>query len=291
MKAEIRPLSRFAYRSPASLDEAISLLGEHGDRARVLAGGTDLLVWMKKQAVVPDVIVDIGRISRLSFIQVREEGICIGGATPLNKIKSSRDVQNRAPLLVEAIGKLACHPLRNRATLGGNLCSASPAADSAPPLLVLNSTVKLEGPRGERSFPLSTFFLGPGQTLKRPDEILTEVIIPHRSGESAFVKLGRRKGLTLSVVSAAVFCGIVGNKFKEVSVALGAVAPIPFLSKKVGPALKDQGVDSEQIEHAAELIKSEISPITDVRASAEYRREMAGVMVRKALRRAAMGEN
>lgn len=290
MDPEIRPLSRFEYFSPDSLGHALTLLKEYGEGARLLAGGTDLLVWMKKRSASPGVIVDLNKVPELSSIEVRGNDLHIGAATKLNDIKGSKAVQKKAPALSEAIGSLATSAIRNRATIGGNLCSASPAADTAPPLLALDASVTLEGPDGGRTVPLSEFFLGPGRTIRRPDEVLRELMIPWGEGRSAFLKLGRRKGFTLSIASAAAFIVIKDGKFEDVRIALGAVAPVPMRSKKAEEMLKGTAVSEENIGKAAQLVKEEVNPITDVRASAAYRREMACLLAKKVLKRLAMGE-
>jgi CO/xanthine dehydrogenase FAD-binding subunit len=283
MEAETRPLGRFDYVAPSSLMEVIDLLGKYGNEAKLLAGGTDLVVWMKKRSVTPSIVIDTSKVQELSFIEERGELLHIGAGTRLNDIKRSEAVQAKALVLAQAIGQLASYPIRNRATLGGNLCSASPAADTAPALLVLGATAILQGPRGERAVPLAEFFIGPGQTARSPTEILREVAIGPSRGRSAFIKLGRRKGFTLSIASAAGLAFIEGGTFKDVKLALGAVAPIPLLSKIAEQTLKGKTVSEEGIARTAEQVKEEVNPITDVRASASYRREMAGVLARRIL--------
>jgi carbon-monoxide dehydrogenase medium subunit len=290
MEGEIRPLPRFEYFAPTSLDDVVALLGEHKDESKLLAGGTDLLPNMKKRTVWPAVVVDLNRVPELSFVERRGRHIHIGALTRLNDIKDSVTIREKAPVLAEAIAVLAASPIRNRASIGGNLCNASPAADTAPALLVLKASVKLRGPDGERTVALSEFFLGPGETAKKTDEVLTELIIPCEEGRSAFMKLGRRKGFTLSIVSVAGFVTIENGKFMDVRVALGAVAPTPMRSGRVEERLKGVEVNQEGIERAAELVKAELSPITDVRASAEYRREMAYVLTKRVLKKLAMGD-
>jgi carbon-monoxide dehydrogenase medium subunit len=290
METEIRPLSEFDYFAPDSLPGALELIKAHGDKADVLAGGTDLLVWMKKRTASPATIVDINRIRDLSFIEVRDDHLHIGALTRLNVIKESSMVQQKAPLLAEAIGFLASHPIRNRATIGGNLCSASPAADTAPPLLALNASVILESPEGKRAVALSEFFTGPGQTIRKRDEVLKELKIPCREGRWAFLKLGRRKGFTLSIASAAAFGVIRDGKFEDIDVAVGAVAPIPIRSQKIREALKGSQISMEGIEKASKLIQNEVNPITDVRASAAYRREMVSLLTKRVLKKVALGE-
>jgi CO/xanthine dehydrogenase FAD-binding subunit len=285
MDTDTRPLPRFIYLTPGSLAEVLVLLRQHEDTAKVLAGGTDLLVWMKKGVLSPEIIVDLNGVRELSFIEMRGKELCIGSATRLTEIRESKEVQEKAPLLAEAIGHLACHPIRNRATIGGNLCSASPAADTAPPLLALDASVILESAEGERKMALSAFFAGPGQTQRKPSEILKQIVIPYRKGRSDFMKLGRRKGLTLSVVSVAAFVDVQNGRFVDARLALGAVSPIPLICKKAQEQLIGAPVTEETIERASETAKTEVSPITDVRATATYRREMVGVLTKRILKK------
>ena len=291
MEADIRPLPKFECFAPDSLDDVLTLLKEHADGATLLAGGTDLLVWMKKAIVSPRVVVDINKVTVLSFIEMKKDHLHIGAATTLNSIKASQLVQQKTPLLAEAIGLLASYPIRNRATIGGNLCSASPAADTAPPLLALDASAILEGPEGERTVAFSEFFVGPGQTVKKANEILKEIKIPCREGRSAFLKLGRRKGFTLSIASAAAFGRVREGKFENVKVAVGAVAPIPIRCGKVEDALRNCKANQQKIEKASELVKEDVNPITDIRASAAYRREMASLLTKRVLKRIATGED
>src|SRR4030042_4393166 len=215
MEAEVRPLPKVEYMAPSSLKEAFHLLKEYQSEARLLAGGTDLIPKMKKRTITAEIIIDLNRIPGLSGIEIRGDRLHIRGLTRLAEIKESPLVKEKPPALRRGIGLMASPPIRNRATIAGNLCTASPAADTAPPLLVLDALVKMESIRGERIVPLSEFFLGPEKTVMRPDEILTEVIIPVQEGKSAFMKLGRRKAFTLAVVSAAAFARTRKGKFEE----------------------------------------------------------------------------
>jgi len=283
MNTEIRPLPEFEYYAPQSLEEAILLLEQNSPWAKLIAGGTDLLPLMKKRMILPRVLIDLSRIKELSFIDRKGSYLHIGAMTNLNEILGSEIVKEKAPILTEAISQLACSGIRNRATIGGNLCNASPAADTAPPLLVLNASVRLTGPSGERSVPLTEFFLGPGQTTLKPDEIMTEVIIPCKDGKSVFLKLGRRRGFTLSIVSAAVFAEINQGRFERISIAIGAAAPTPLRCYATESALEGKTVNPENIERASLVVRNEVNPIDDVRASAAYRTEMASVLVKRAL--------
>jgi len=291
METEIRPLPKFEYFAPDSLSNIVALLEEYGEEAALLAGGTDLLSNIKRLSRSPNIIVDLNKVPALSFIEIKKDALHIGAATVLNKIKNSPVVQERAPALAEAIGVLASNPSRNRATIGGNLCNASPAADTAPPLLVLDASLTLQGPDSERTVRISEFFTGPGQTVTRADEVVKEIIIPFKRGRSTFLKLGRRKGFTLSIASVAAFGVITDGKFEDVRVALGAVAPTPVRCRKVEEALSGVAVNEDRIENAARLVNEEVSPITDVRASAAYRKEMSYVLIKRALKKIAMGED
>jgi CO/xanthine dehydrogenase FAD-binding subunit len=289
MEAEVRPLPKFDYVAPASLSEALKLLRDYQERAKVLAGGTDLVVRLKKRLAFADVIVDLNGISELSCIESVGDHLHIGGLTRLAQIKESPIVKDRASVLAQAISIMASPPIRNRGTIGGNLWNSSPAADTAPPLLVLDASVKLQSADGERVIPLSQFFVGPEENVARADEILTEVMIPLQEGNSAFIKLGRRKAFTLSVVSVAAYAMANNGKFDEVRVALGAVAPTPIRSLKVEEALTGGDVSEKAIQESAKLVKGEVNPITDVRASAEYRREMSYVLTKRVIGKVGLG--
>jgi len=291
METEIRPLPKFEYFAPDSLNNIVALMKEYGEEAALLAGGTDLLSNIKRLSRSPNIIVDLNRVPALSFIEIKKDALHIGAATVLNEIRKSPVVQERAPALAEAIGVLASNPIRNRATIGGNLCNASPAADTAPPLLALDASLTLQGPDSERTVGISEFFTGPGQTVRRADEIVKEVVIPFKRGRSTFLKLGRRKGFTLSIASVAAFGVITDGKFEELRVALGAVAPTPVRCWKVEEALRGVAATEERIEKAARLVKEEVNPITDVRASAAYRKEMSYVLTKRALKKIALRED
>jgi len=289
MEAEVRPMPKFDYVAPSSLTDALKLLHDYQGKGRVLAGGTDLLVRLKKRLASAVTIVDLNGISELSYIEAIGECLHIGAVTRLARIKESPIVKEKASALAQAISVMASPPIRNRGTIGGNVCNSSPAADTAPALLVLDASVTLRKLDGERIVPVSQFFVGPEENVAGEDEILTEVIIPLQEGNTAAVKLGRRKAFTLSVVSAAAYAEAHDGKFGEIRLALGAVAPTPIRCLKVEEALRGQDVTEKVIEKAAELVRGEIKPITDVRASAEYRSEMSYILTKRVLEKVALG--
>lgn len=297
MSDELRPLPAFEYVAPRSLAEAIVLMKQHGGAAQLLSGGTDLLPRMRKRKCAPSVIVDMNGIPGLSFIEMRGNDLHIGAGTRLTELHESRIIKEKAGALAAALRVMASPGIRNRATIGGNLCNGSKCADTPPALLVLDASVTLRGADGERIVPLSEFFTqrgkpvpGFGKTAIRADEIMTEVIIPCRQGGSTYLKLGRRKGSSIAIASVAAFAAITNGKFEDVRIAVSAIASAPVRGRKVETALKGMPVSAENIETASALIREEIEPISDVRGSATYRKEMASVLIRRALTRIATEE-
>jgi CO/xanthine dehydrogenase FAD-binding subunit len=297
MSAELRPLPVFEYAAPTSLAEAVLLLKQHGTSAQLLSGGTDLLPRMRRRKNVPGIIVDLNGIPESSFIEARGNELHIGAGTRLTELLESRIVKEWAGALAAAIRLMGSPGIRNRATIGGNLCNGSKCADTPPPLLVLDATLTLLGPDGERSVPVSEFFTGRakampgcGKTAMRFDEVLTEVIIPVKQGSSTFLKLGGRKGSSISIASVAAFAAIKNGTFEDVRVAVGAVGWIPVRGRTVETALTGAPVNKENIEKASALIKEDIEPTSDARASASYRTDMAFVLTKRALMRLVAGE-
>ncbi len=276
-------LPKVRYFKPRNLNEALELISKLSN-FKLLAGGTDLVLDMKIGRVKPEVLVDIPGLGELKFI--KDEGQCvrIGALTTLQEILESDIVKRKIPVLSEAVLEMASWQVRNVATLGGNLCNASPAADTAPPLLVLNSSVKLVSTDGERVVPISKFFLGPRKTVMEENEILAEVIVPVEEGSgTSFIKLGRRNAFTLSVVAVATLVKVSNGKFSDVRIALNSVAPKPLRAFHAEEFLKGKEVSLDNVSKASELVLEDISPIDDVRASARYRREMSVVLTKESL--------
>lgn len=292
MIIETRPLPAFEYAAPTSLAEAIGLLREHGGAAKLLAGGTDLIPRMKKRKSAPSLVIDLTRVSGLSFIDVRPDAVHIGGGTPLAALYDSAVLREHAGALADAVRVMSSPGIRNRATLAGNLCNASRCADAPAPLVALNASAKLCSGAGERLVAMADFFTAAGsaKTVIRADEVLTEVIVPLQQGRSAFLKLGRRKGSSTAIVSAAAYAEIQNGVFKEVRVAVNAIGSTPVRSPAVERALQGAPATREEIARASVLVKGEIDPISDDRASSAYRKEMAPVVIKRTLTKLAIGE-
>ncbi len=275
----------FEYFEPKMLREALELLAEKGRDAKVLAGGTDLLVQMKIGKIEPKYLINIKRISELEFIKEENQGIRIGALTKLRRIEKSEIVKERFPALYEAVRSMGSVQIKNMGTIGGNLCNASPAADTAPPLLVYDAKLKLASLEGERVVPIDEFFTGPGETVLRPGEMLTEIFVPYQPQNtgSAFIKVAR-VSMDLAKVNVAVSLTLEGGVVKRARIALGAVAPTPVRAREAERFLEGRSPSEEDFRRAGEMASGEIKPITDLRSTAWYRREVSKVIVADALR-------
>jgi CO/xanthine dehydrogenase FAD-binding subunit len=282
-------LPKFDYHAPTTIDEACSMLAHFGAKAKILAGGTDLLVSMKKKLLSPEKIISLNRIEGLNEVNYQNgTRLVLGPLGTAANLFNSKLIQEKIPILVQGAGKLGSPLVRNRATLGGNLITARPASDLAPPLLVLSAEVVLKGPKGERTIPLEKFFLGPGQTAIQVDEILTQILIPMTQGAGAYIKLGSRKALEIALVNAASFLELAPDgSIKQARVALGAVAPIPMLAPSAAKILmgaKPKNEDDPAFQEAAQAAAKDAKPITDHRGSADYRQDMVKILTLRTLK-------
>ena len=277
----------FEYFEPKSLSEALELLDKFGKEGRILAGGTDLIVQMKIRRKTPKYVINIKKIPGLAFIRMDDDGLRIGAATKLRALEKSGVVRRYYQALYEAIKSMASVQIRNMGTIGGNLCNASPAADTAPPLMIYEAKLKLISKKGERLVPVTKFFKGPGITVCEPNELLLEIIIPKPPTErfgSKFIKIARTS-MDLAKVNVAVAIKLSDDmkSIEDVKIALGSVAPTPIRAYSAEDFLKGKEFIEENVEKAAEIASAETKPITDVRSTAWYRKEVSKVIVRDAL--------
>ncbi len=280
----MRPLPGFTIHRPASLGEALELM-ETLESVKPIAGGTDLLPLMRDRAIVVEEIVDIQGLHELKGITVEDGTLRIGALTTLTEVLESPLVAEKAPVLREAVGHIGSVQTRNQGTLTGNLCNASPAADSAPALMVLGAKANVISSRGVRKVPVQELFAGPKTNSLGKDELVTEILVPElppRSG-AAFEKLGRRRGITLAVVNAAAYLAMDGKKCVDARIALGAIAATPIRLSEVEDTCKGKELTPEAIEESSRACYALVSPVDDVRASADYRREMTCVLVKRAI--------
>jgi len=274
------------YFAPTSISEATELLAEHRNKITILAGGTDLAPQINYYKLQPEVLLYIGHLG-LDYVKEEDGGLAIGAATPLQEIATSPLVAEKAKVLADAAWTHSCTSVRSRATIGGNLANASPAADMATPFLVLDGEVLLKSVRGERVVRLQDFFKGPGETVRQPDELLVEVRIPVVGQTAVFLKLGRRKAMTCAVASVAVRLEMTDHTCTEARIALGSMAPTPLRCGKTEEAIRGKKLNIEMLAKLAADAIGESSPIDDQRATAWYRRKAGTALVKQALAQAA----
>ncbi|MGI6327968.1 MAG: FAD binding domain-containing protein [Dethiobacteria bacterium] len=281
-------LPDFDYFTPDSVEEACQLLSKYGSKAIAIAGGTDIVVKMKKEVLAPEILVAIGQLSQLKKIEyVPGKGVVIGSGVTHNEVQNSKILQEKYLSVSEAAHQMANNQVRNLGTIGGNISNAVPSADMPPILIALDTTVKIVGSKGERTLPLEDVFKGPNQTVLEHDELITEFVIPDGSFTgSNYIKFGLRASGALAVVGVAASVQVEGDVIKDVRIVLGAVSPVPVRAKEAENFLKGKQASEELFEEAGVIASGECRPISDIRASAEYRRDMVRVFTRRALNKA-----
>ena len=277
-----------AYLAPRRLDEALQAMAD--GEATVLCGGTDLAPQTESGArPYKSTLLNIRRVEGLAGIAAEGEEVRIGAATTINEIRHSAALAAVAPVLVEAADRFASEQIRNAASVGGNLCNASPAGDMSPPLLVLDAAVELacwrDGAVQTRRSPLDQFFVGPGKTGRRPQELLTAVVFdrPAADFSARFRKSGPRPALEISTVSVAIGARLAHGRVRDVRIAMGSVAPTPLRARHVEAALEGRPLDAATIAAAVAATADDARPIDDVRASAWYRGHLVQVFVEEVL--------
>ena len=276
----------FEYYAPGTIQEAVELLaGMPG--ARVLAGGTDLLVKMKQGLLEPPAVVSLKRLDALKRVAEEPGGLFIGARVTLNELINSDLIRRRYPSIAGAAHQMANNQVRHTGTLGGNLANAVPSADMPPILMALGAAVRVFGPSGERSFPLEELFVGPGRTSLGAGEVITGVVVPdQKTTGSTYMKFGLRRSGALAVVGVAAAVTMDGSVVADVRIVLGAVAPVPVRARSAEETIRGREYSREAAEAAGVAAAAESRPISDIRGSAEYRRDLVRVFTRRALERA-----
>lgn len=278
----------FDYYSPATLEEACGVLAGLGEGAKVLAGGTDLLHMMKNELLAPKALVSLKNIRNLNEIKYDPgKGVVLGARATHNDLVNSLLLQQKYPAVSETAHQMANNQIRNQGTVGGNLVNAVPSADLPPILIALGAYVTLVGPRGKRTMDLEDFFLGPRKTAIGRDEILTSVVIPDQpSTGSWYCKFGLRRSGALAVVGVAACVVADGLHVQSARIVLGAVYPTPLRAKEAERLLAGGIATEALLEEVGRAAAAECRPISDTRASDEYRRDMVRVFTKRALRKA-----
>lgn len=275
-------MKRFRYYKPHSLDE-VWKLKEKIPEARFIAGGTDLLVQIKNGEIRPPALISLRSVPDLSILDINK-GARIGALTTINELIQHQYLLAKFPLLGESAKRLGSVQIRNMATVGGNLCNCSPCADMALPLLVLEAKVRLQSAQGARTVPLAEFFTGPGQSCLSSGEIMTDILLNPLSKmvKTAFLKKGRVK-MDLAIASLAVVLEMDGNRCLKARLAAGSVAPMPLRLSKVEKLLEGATISKGLVIEAQKLAQESVFPITDIRATKEYRLQIVGVFLKRTL--------
>lgn len=279
------------YFRPETLEQALELLKEYGSGCKVIAGGTDVVIRLKAHALRVKAIVDISAIPELKQVTVGSDQAVIGASRDLMSISRNPALRgSQWQIVAECAGHVSSTQIRNCATMGGNNCNASPSADTTPGLLISDAVVNVVGPRGKRDIPIEEFFVGPGKTVLEQGELVTSFTLPAQGEHcaAAYHKHAIRGDTDISIVCVGVRIGLdQDGTVNKARVALGAVAPTAIRVHAVEDLLVGKKLTDEVIEQAARLAEQSVKPISDQRASAEYRKEMVYVNVRNMIREAA----
>lgn len=277
----------FEYRTPKNIKEVHQELKQFGAEAKLVAGGTALVIMMKQRLVRPSCLVSLRSVRGLNGIAQKDGGLRIGGLTTHREVETSSLVRRQNPLLAETYRRVATIRVRNMATVGGGLAHADPNQDPPPTLIALGASVKVTSANGSRTVPLDGFFTDYYETVLKPDEIITEIFVPRLPPNSggAFLKFLPRTADDYATVSAAAVLTLdkARKTFTDVRIALGSVGTTPIRAREAEAILRGQPVKAEALREAAEKAKQLVDPVSDFRGSAAYKREMAGVFVRRAL--------
>jgi carbon-monoxide dehydrogenase medium subunit len=279
----------FDYVRPYSIGEAVQLLSGADEKARVLAGGTDLLVQLRADRKQADLVVDVKRVPEMNEISYNpEKGLALGAAVPCYQIYGHSSLKEKYPALVEVASIIGGTQIQGRASIGGNLCNAAPSADSIPLLIALRARCRIAGVAGEREVPVEEFCTAPGRTILKPGELLVSLLLPSPArGEGAcYIRFIPRNEMDIAVAGAGVGVVIDDGVIRSARIALASVAPTPLFVREAGESLAGSAPSADAIQRAAEIAQQAAKPITDMRGTADYRRHLCAVLVRRALQAA-----
>ncbi|MBU4602492.1 xanthine dehydrogenase family protein subunit M [bacterium] len=277
-------MSEFKYISPKTKEEALEILQEKKSDACIVAGCSNVLPNIRDKEINPKLLVDITNIEQLKGIYRKEAKIFLGPLTTINELIYSEIIFREYNVLIQVAEQFADPLVRNNATIGGNLVTASPAADIAVPLLTLGALIKIESVRQKREVKLKEFFLGPGKTVLQDDELIVGIEFEQSdiNKNGYFIKLGQRKAMAIAIASLALNLEVKQNKIIQICIAMGSVAPMPTRLTGVEEFLKNKEIKNGLIEEGINKVSEEVNPISDIRASEEYRRYISGILFKRA---------
>lgn len=284
-------LPKFELHEPDAIEDALKLKKSHGTDARLMAGGTDVLVLLKKKVIFTDTIISLSKITDLSLITQTDDAVIIGTCATMAQLSASPVIKEKFSALKTACDNLGSHLIRNRATIGGNCCNASPAGDTIPALMIYDATILIESADGKRELPIKKFFKGPGKTDLAASEILTgfKLPIPPANSGAHYIQLGKRQSSEINVVNVGSFLEYdpATKKIINARIALGSVAATPVRASKAEAVIKGKTADEDTFYTAGETSrKDDCKPIDDFRGSAAYRQAMIGVLTKRTLQAA-----
>jgi carbon-monoxide dehydrogenase medium subunit len=283
-------LHEINYEVPTTVAQAVTMLKRHGEKARPLVGGTDLLIQLRAGVRRPEFIVDLKQIKELRQIKFdAKKGVRLGAAVPCIEVYESEVMRKHYPGLTEAAHLIGSLQIQNRASVGGNLCNGSPAADTTPALIALGAKARIAGGKSAREVPVEDFVTSPGRTVLKPGEILVEFVIPAPKPHSSdsYLRFIPRNEMDIAVVGVGTSITLAGDVVKAARISLGAVGPTPIFATKASESLVGKTLDNAAIEAAAQLAIEAATPIDDMRGTAEFRKHVTGVLTRRTIQIAA----
>jgi len=279
----------YDYLKPKSLDEVFSLMKKYGRRAELIAGGTDVMVFMKQSNHSPEVLISLRGLSDFHYIR-KNGGYHIGALATHRMLEQSELVRNELTALHQGASQVGSIQVRNVATIGGNICNAAPSADTAGPLMLLDAVVVLESPEGQRRVPIEDFFIGPSETVKKDDEVLVEFEIPEEMGQfkTAYCKHSRRKAMNLPIIGVSVGIRLEGKMISDARIALTVAAPTPIRVRQAEEFLKGKPFEDDILKQAGEIASSPecCTPRDSLRCEGWYREDMVRVLIPRVAREA-----
>lgn len=278
-------LCNYEYHAPKTKAEVLDLLADIGDKAKILAGGTDLVIMLKEKMIAPEHVINVAEIEELAGINFTADGVEIGAGTKISDIGASKELDKEYHALCYAADQLGSYQVRTMATIGGNIAHSLPAGETHTPLAALHAEVVIESNKGERRVKLEDFILGNRKNVMESDEMITKVFIPKPAphSRSEYGHIGLRRAMEIDCANMTVNITLEDDKktIKDVKMVMGSVAPKPLVSEKAPQILIGKALDEELIQKVGEAAQSEAKPISDIRASAEYRRDVIGALARR----------
>jgi aerobic carbon-monoxide dehydrogenase medium subunit len=280
-------MHQFRYATPGSLEELLNTLADRRDPVKLLAGGTDLIVQMRSGAMTPELVIDVKQIPELNCLSFSDKGLTLGAAVSCRTVCENKQIARAYPALIESASLIGGIQIQGRASIGGNLCNASPSADSIPTLIVLGAVAKIRSSSRVRDLAVEGFCTSPGTNVLADDEVLVSLTLPKRKKKSGahFLRFTPRNEMDIAVANAAasVVLSADGKYFTSTRIAIGAVGPTPILVQEAAEALQAKLVSTESVDTAAKIARQTASPINDMRGSARQRKHLVEVLVRRAL--------